>query len=605
MSSLRTTMLLAPILVASAVVAQGPATRAGTSKLVDCVEAPLLYLSLTAGAADRPAPKAVQQLLADPAFDTLIGNRDGSPSTLPADATGRALALVRGVVARSSGDLEIALTGVLPGVGGAKGQPLLVLRARLQPAESSRLQGLLAGPVAEGAQALAAPRRRIGDLQTYDLLGADGSVEAGVGRTVEVALVGTDLVIANDATAMEELLAPDRRTSATRRVLSSEPRFQRLREQVPAQPGSLLVYGDWNRLGQRLQLDGRAAEGADNDAMAAGVPSFLLRWSGIGSARGVMLSLAGDDNDFTGTMLLDFDREEERGFAPPPPRPNGRHGDGPRPDGPRGDGPRGPGPEVRNGIDGWLACTQSVPAKTLVRDLPGGGLGGIVLAVDLQDLALRSRRGGELLHRLRESFDRQGVDFERKVLSRLGARGTAQLLFGKRGEDAVAEIASVYAIRATSKKAAEELFDDLRRAAELNGLGRLVQGRERRGAEILELQPRDARSATCIAVVDDAVLIAFDSATIDEFVEVQKRASRTRSKPDGAVAAAVQKIGGENVAGLFDLDFSPWFEHLASVLANRGVPVDLTRIPRRHIGYLDLQPRDGGLVLRVRVLSSR
>ena len=34
----------------------------------------------------------------------------------------------------------------------------------------------------------------------------------------------------------------------------------------------------------------------------------------------------------------------------------------------------------RPGIDGWFASALSIPARKLARDLPGGGLGGLVLA---------------------------------------------------------------------------------------------------------------------------------------------------------------------------------------------------------------------------------
>ena len=107
---------LAPWFAAVGVLAQGPtdpearvpqAATAGAQRLVDSIEAPLLYMALTAGTGTQQAPKAVQKLLADPAFDALFD--DGLAAK---DATGRALALVRGVLARSAGDLEIALTGV-------------------------------------------------------------------------------------------------------------------------------------------------------------------------------------------------------------------------------------------------------------------------------------------------------------------------------------------------------------------------------------------------------------------------------------------------------------------------------------------------------------
>lgn len=574
--------------------AQGP-------RLVDRIEAPLLYLSLeavapaesstatgpsatgpsaTGPAARRELPAKdpsrsgpVQRLLADPAFDALLGPNGGAGE----GSAGRALALVRGVLARSSGDLELALTGVLP----AGGQPLLVLRARLHDGESARLQGLL------GDSALAQPQRQVAGRQTWSLRGAAGAAAAGPGGLVEMTLVGDDLLVANDAMAMEELLLlPDRRTSAsaTRQVLSADPRFLSLKKRLAVPPGSLLVYGDWVRLSQRLQ------------SSREGLPSFLLGWSGLGSARSVMASVAGVGADFTGTMLLDFDRasgDPESRLARP------EHG---------GRDPREgrPGPE-RSAIDGWFGSAQPVPARTLLPELPGGGLGGLVLAVDLADVAQRSRGGMGMLHALHDAFDDFGLDFERNVLNQLGTRGTVQLLFRRGGTEAATELVSVYSMRAKSRKAAADLFQDLRRAAEQRGLARLHAGKEHKGLDLLELKgPRHERP-TFVAIHEDSVLLAFDAETLVQVYDETRRVAKLRGKRDAAVSAAVQSIGGESVVGLFDLDFAPWFEQIAQSFSpadGQASKPDLSRIPTRHIGYLDLQPRDGGIVLRICVLSS-
>lgn len=553
----------------------------------------------------------VQKLLADPAFDALFG-RDGASE----GSAGRALTLVRGVLARSSGDLELALTGVLP----AGGQPLLVLRARLQTGEAARLQGLLDGPD------LAQHQRVVGGHQTWSLrsraagaIGRDAggrdAGELGPGELVELSLVGDDLMVANDTTAMEELLGPaDQRTAAASRrlVLSADPRFTSLKKRLDVPAGSLLVYGDWLRLGQRLQTS------------TEGLPSFLLSWSGLGSARSVMASLAGAGSDFTGTMLLDFDRDAAPG-RPERGRPDlGRpdHGRPDRHDGPGGPGPGGPGPGGLGGepwaIDGWFGAAQSVPARTLLPELPASGLGGLVLAVDLAQVAQRSRRGMGMLRELHDAFDEFGLDFERNVLSQLGTRGTVQLLFRRGGDAAATELVSVYSLRAKSRKAATDLFADLRRAADQRGMGKLVvagAARDRKGVDVLELSHHRGDQPTCLAVHEDLVVVGADADSLVQVIDDWKRAAKQRGKRDAAVTAAVQSIGGENVAGLFDLDFTPLFERVVGAFgagagsssggtADSAVRLDLSRIPKRHIGYLDLQPRDGGIVLRIRVLSS-
>lgn len=562
-------------------------------RLVDRVEAPMLYLSLSAapaaaqpkageaGARERPRGGAVQELLADPAFDVLFGRGTGDDGT-PGQ---RALALVRGVLARSSGDLELALTGVVPG----SGQPLLVFRASLLPPDSERLQGLLEG------NDLAEPNRVVGGRRTWSLR-SPGRAEAGPGQLVEIALVGTDLLVANDATAVEELLADDGRTAVQKRlVLSADPRFTSLRQRLAVPPGSLLVYGDWLRLAQRLQ--------DANDAL----PAFLFGWSGLGAARTVMASLSGEAASFRGTVLLDFDRETTaamRARPAPDRRPEPRDGPGgTRPGEPRQHW-REPGDKPS--IDGWLASVQSVPARSLVAELPSEGLGGLVLAVDLADVGQRTRLGHDMVRELRFAFADLGLDFERNVVGRLGTRGTAQLYL-QRGATAAAEVACVYALRAKSRSAAQDLFQDLRRAAEQHGSGRLVAARDRKGIELLELRTRRFWGAVFVAVVEDSVLLACDAETLAQGIEEMKRA-RSRGRRDAAVVAAMQAIGGEQVAGLFDVDLSPWFAHLAQAFAPGGEnapKLDLARIPKRHVGYLDVQQRTGGAVLRLCVLSSQ
>lgn len=575
--------------VAAAVPAQG-------LRLVDRIEAPLLYLALDAAALNAVAPASganptssapnrsqlgdrgtVQSLLADPALARLLGG------SAPSSSTGRALALVRGVLARSPGEIEIALTGVLP----ANGQPLLVCRVSLQIAEAERMQGLLAGPE------LANPHRTVGGRATFALR-SEGGRAAGPGEQIEIALVGGDLLLANDSTAIEELLAPQesRTSAAPRLVLANDPRFTTLRKRLEVPAGSLLIYGDWLRLGQRLQ------------AKAEGIAGAALEWSGLGSAKSVMASISGLGGAFTGTLLMDFDRTTgERPRGEPPPR--GREGrDGPgRP--PEGREFSGYGPEG-SPIDGWFAAAQPAAARTLLPDLPVGGFGGLVLAVDFADIARHSHRGRELRFELQEAFDRFGLDFERNVIGRLGTRGTMQLLFRGVEGNSVPEVVAVYAVRAKSKKAASDLFADLRRASEQRGTGRLAAGRDKRNLDVLELRSRDREAPTCIAVHEDQVLFAYDADTLGVVADEWRRAGRVRQKRDAAVAAAVGTIGGEQVAGLFDLDLGAWLERafVAAAGESEASRPDFSRIPKRHVGYLDLQPRDGGVVLRVCVLAS-
>ena len=517
----------------------------------------MLYVSLEGGAgeggaadgapkadaAGRPVPGPVHQLLADPAFDALFGaSTTANAGTVPAGSASRALTLVRGVLGRSSGDLELVLTGVVPSAG----QPLLVLRARLRKDDRERLQGVL-----QGAD-LAQPHRVLGGEKTWSLRTNDRAAVAGPGELVELALVGDDLLVANDSTAMEELLAPvDQRTSAstTRLVLSADPRFTSLRKRVQVPAGSLLVYGDWLRLGQRLQAATQKEAGAGSE-----LPSFLLEWSGLGSARSVMASLSGVGGDFTGTLLLDFDHAERapewRRMPPGPDR--GGPDRGGRRDGPdhRGGPDREPRGDI-SPIDGWLAAAQSVPARTLLPELPGGGLGGLVLAVDLADIAKRSPGGIGMLRMLRDSFADYGLDFDRNVLSRLGSRGTVQLLF-RRADDATTEVVSVYSVRARSKKAANDLFQDLRRAVEQGGFGTLITNKDRKGPEVLLLsraRPSHAESTIGVALYEDSVLVAFDDETLVQVHEEYKRTARVIGASTFMSARILSTVGMLSMSG--------------------------------------------------------
>ncbi len=556
------------------------AQTAALPRLADTIERPIAYLCLEAmaptdagGVAARTAGP-VQRLLADPAFAALVTADGGATS-----GAARAIELVRGLILRSTGELELVLTGVVPGAG----QPLLVLRACLQRGQADNLQLALDG------EDLAAPMRRVGGRQTFRLRSA--SPAAGPGQEVELALVGTDLLVGNDTRALTEVLdPPPPTTSATnqRAVLTADERFQAMRQRLPVGPGALWIYGDWQRLGQRL------AESLD------GVPGWLLGSSGLGDADAVMASVAGERADLAATLLL--------GFAPAAPDVQKRRG-------PRVPGLRGPSERREGPFRGWFDAVEPVAARTLQADLPAGGFGGIVLSVDLAEIAARSQGGGRLLHDLHHAFDEYGLDLERNVLGRLGSRGTVQLHVGP-GEGS-SRVGAIYAMRTKNKKAAADLFADLRRVAESAGLGKVVAvegrdpGRERRAVELLRLRAAspaeregspDAGGAMFVAAHEDALLFADDADTLVGHVDELRRGGKPRARrADGAIAA----IAGENVAGLFDLDLQPLFERLTSAFTGAATRLDLSSLPRRHVGYLDLQHHGDDTIVRVRVLSSR
>jgi hypothetical protein len=542
---------------------------AQSPRLIDRIEAPIAYVRLDANAAargpgearDRGAVDAVQQLLADPGLDTCLCGAKGAPA--------RVWKLVRGVLLRNRGEFELALTGVVPGVG----RPLLVLRVQLQSAEAERLHGLLQ----EGSMAVA--HRTVGGQATFRLLDRDAAdlvppavAASGPGELIELALVGTDLVVGNDDLAMQELLAPEstRTTAAPKHVLAADPEFLALRQRLGVPAGSLFVYGDWPRLGHRLQTS------------LAGVPGTLLDWSGLGSARRVMLSLSPANAAFEATLLLAFEAEDRSDNGSP----------------------------AAEAVDGWLAAAQHVAARQLLRELPGAGLGGVVVAVDLADLAARSHRGEHMLRDLRRSFEEYGLDFDRNVLGRLGSFGTVQVLLREAAEGAAPAVEAVYAVRARNKKAAGDLFTDLRRAAEAHGIARLVAAKDRRAPDVLELRPEHepggrAGPPICVAVVEDSVLVTFDAGTILRVHDDYRRAAKLRTRRDSLVGAAVQRVGGSEICGLFDVDLQGLFSSLTESMAAAGTSLDLSRVPSRHIGYLALEPHESGSLVRIGVLSSQ
>ncbi|MFT4514279.1 MAG: hypothetical protein ACI89X_000792 [Planctomycetota bacterium] len=540
----------------------------GAPKLVDCIEAPYAYVALDGAALEGKGKNGstVQKLLADPSLDAIFGG--GDVATSEQSSSRQALSLVRSMLRRGASELELAMTGIVA----RKGQPLLVLRARLRKDAANVLRLSL-----EGAASVAVPSRKLGGHQTYTMPSSSRKRRRGAGDVVEIALVGNDLVVANDSSAMREVLVPiPNRTGVepARKVLSSNPRFNALRKRLEVPAGSLIAYGDWQRLGRRLE------------SYLGGVPAQLLSSSGLGSARSVMMTLAPAKQDFAVTLLLDFEI------------PNGA-----------ADQPKSAG------IDGWFAATEPVSAKTLLRELPRSGLGGMVLSVDLAAVANCSARSACMVWDLRDAYSTFGLSYERNVLARLASRGTVQLHFDPAGSRAtgsketkvaggiaVASVSPVYSVRANSRTAAEDLFSDMRRVITKTSFGEFLTVKDAKGkrlTDVIHLHGKKGQLSAYVCVSDDSVLLAEDQDTLVQ-VHQELRRSKPRSRRDQSAGKAIKAIGGDRVAGLFDLDLDPLFQRIASALNG----VDLSSLPKRHIGYLDTDRQVDGAVVRIRVLSS-
>lgn len=577
---------------------QLPQKQEGARRLIDSIEAPYAYVSLESGARGAAQSKAgsqgktgtqskardaVRRLLADPSLDALFA-ADKNSTDRAGNAPGgssRALSLVRGVLSRGASELELAMTGIVSGrsaTGVRLGQPLLVLRARLRRDQADRLRLVL-----EETTDLATPSRKVGGHQTYKLRSTSTARPRGPGDVVEMAMVGDDLVVGNDDTALREVLEPlsKRTTTEKRRVLSNDPRFRDLHSRLDVPAGSLVAYGDWQRLGRRLQ------------SSLTGVPAQLLASSGLGSARSVMMAIAPakkdfSATDFSATLLLEFELDVADTAE---------------------SGARNSGATNSVGIDGWFAATEPVTAKKLLRELPRGGLGGLVLSVDLAAVAAHSPRSSHMVWDLRDAYTGFGLDFDRNVLARLASRGTVQLHFGKPSQEAAGESAGqpvvtpVYSLRAKSRTAAEDLFDDLRRVVESTNFGAFETAKDAKGKRltgVLHLHGAKHQMSAWLCVHNDSVLFAESRETVVQVYQELRR-SKPRGGRDQFAGAAIKSIGGESVAGLFDLDLDPLFQRFASALPG----ADLSALPKRHIGYLDTDRRDDGAVVRIRVLSSR
>lgn len=207
------------------------------------------------------------------------------------------------------------------------------------------------------------------------------------------------------------------------------------------------------------------------------------------------------------------------------------------------------------------------------------------------------------------------------MLARLASRGTVQLHFDPAstnpagtgpvgngeaqagGDIAVASISPVYSVRAKSRTAAEDLFSDMRRVITKTEFGEFLTVKDAKGkrlADVIHLHGKKGQLSAYVCVSDDTVLLAEDQDTLVQ-VHQELRRNKPRSRRDQRAGKAIKAIGGDRVAGLFDLDLEPLFQRITSALHG----VDLASLPKRHIGYLDTDSQVDGAVVRIRVLSSK
>lgn len=575
-------------------------------QLVDSVESPLAYVALAGmpSGGGEPVVSPVSALLADPVLGTLFGGpKDESSSS------GKALALMRGLILRGTGDVELALTAVLP----ENGQPRLILRARLHAGTAARLATMLAGTPdptqAQQAEQLAVPDRRVGTIQTYRLRSASEDDEE-----IGMAVVGSDLVVANDLAALEALLTPlPAVTSASPRgkVLARDPRFVAMKAKISAVPGSLLMYADWYRLVHGDGLD-----------LIAGTQPDQKTAADRDDARAVMASVVGAKGGFQTTLLIDYNERTSTGARRP-----------------FGEVPLGAWVGDLD-LNDCLASIRKVPARQLVPSLANVGAGSLVAAIDLPTLAQRSRRVAGLLRDLADAYADVGLDLERKLFDRLTANAVLHVVLT---EDGTAM--PVYALQAKSKRLANELFADLQHAAVGDHMGRLREASQNAGLRtpVLEIRtdgrgdgPRERDGfapgpqgwpdshggkpgvpgepgvrgellpplVLCATVQDDNLWFAHDVVALAQMQE--PRNGSTPRKSQDAALHLLPSFGGGAVAGLVEMDLRPLLLQFTQRLHEPGKPdVNIDHLPARHLGVIDVEPRGEGTLIRIRLATAR
>lgn len=528
----------------------------GSIRLRDCIESPMAFVSIDAAA---PAAAGANSPLAALLATAMLEN-EALQGLLGSGAAASAFSFVRGVLARASGEIEVALVGVLPSgvAGGGRDLPLVVVRTRLSPADAARLRTVLADP------AVARPLRVLHGHATYEIAGREPAVAAGPGLQIEATVVGDDLIVANSAAGIDAALdrrAGDRRTDAAPRGLAADPRYVRLMQRLRPAPGALVAFADWRRLGRRL-------------TGLAGPGGTALGWSGLGDADAMVAAIAAAPGEagaatpartpfaLQSTVLLSF--------------------------------PAGAA------INGWLGMVAGAPARQLLDDLSGGGLGGCVFAVEPTRLIEAAQPAAGFGKRVSGACGDCGLDLDR-IVRRLGRRGALQLvLLG----DGLATAIPAFAIETQNRRDAGDIVDEVARA-----LGeRLAAGQG--GSSHVELGgPERLR----LAAVDDLLVFAPDAAAFPALASARRERARARAQVEADVSAALRAFAtdrGARVGGLVHLDLA---EILApgprsavggdgegrsggTVAAPRGLPV-------RHAGLLAVETGAEGAIVRLHLLS--
>lgn len=491
--------LVAP---ADSLAQQGPGLR-----LLDAVPHPLAYVSVdaTASTSDATAVDGARaRLLAifdDPALRALgFGSLDPLDATdATADAGGSLAAWrrLRELVSVSSGELELALVGLLPREDESD-LPLMVARTRVPAtARDALARALESGTIAE-------PLRELGGHRTFGLSGGLTGSRRRPGALIEVALVDDSLLLSNHGATLEALLVRDaRRTStdpgASAGVLSADPAFIALRERLDLAPGSLFAYVDWQRAWRRLAPKLAPLDREVVDAL------------GVTAMRHVLVEVQPTRDGLVTTAIVDQ-------------------------------------PE---GLRGLLAATEPVSVRRLAQDLPVPGLASLTLSVDPARLLPEAGRIVGLPN-VAGGCRRMGLDFASQVAPRLGRSSSCQLVLI---DDAGARRArAAFSVKAKSQASAQALFRDVHAALEALRCG--VTANEVDGAATLTVASAPGAELS-IGLVDDSLVVGMTGDLVAQIRAREKALGRRElARHRSQTIAMLQRLRrDERVIGLFDLDF--------------------------------------------------
>jgi hypothetical protein len=313
----------------------------------------------------------------------------------------------------------------------------------------------------------------------------------------------------------------------------------------------VLFHADLARLQHRLTT------------LVGGDPAWFLRWSGLASAQRMLLAIRPADGGGLRTSVL------LRGEGAP---------------------------------DGWLAAVEQAPVQDLLRRLPEGGIGAAAFALQPARLLAADTAGGaqgEGLAALRANLSggcsELGLDLANDIVARLG-RACALQLFGRSADGvSVPGAAAVVSLPGTSRDAARSLFTDCKQDLTRSGAAAVQRGA--RDAEQLVIQA--GGESLHVALVGDAVALAFDGAALDQAARAAAEVSpHDRRRAERDAMAALERLGAgdrREAAAVFRFDL----RQLAPRERGGKPPTTSSYVLCRHTGYLVQEPGR----MRVEILS--